>query len=1746
MNTLKTRLQALGAVTTLTLLLSPLGTAAHAAAATPTETTIEQVQGPGAESPLLGSAKKGPLVSVKGRVTYVNTTDGQRKGFFIQTPGTATVAPANGSNGLFIGLTQKTLKFAPTVDRCVTVVGYVNEMGAKNGNRLTRLQDLTEVTVDPAGCAPVTALPLTEVPNDDALEQLEGMLVRPQGDFKVISIADLASHGVLTIAPANNPSTTLLLDDNILNKLSGGPLPFAAEGVTIAEGDTLRFISDVIVDAHGKLRLQALNPVNGATNSPVEIIKDNAQQPPAGGEESPTPNPGGDQGQPGGGEGTGIEPVQPTPEAGITPISQIQGTGFKSTMEKQVVTVKGVVTARYDHGNIDGFYVQTPGTGSAAPTAGSEAIFVYVGKTGLNNLPTLNSCVTVKGTVKEYTGRKKPQPVDYTTQLSDPEVKAATDCAPVTPLALQALPKNDTEAEAIEGMLVKPLQNLVVTDNYNLNTFGNVGLSMTGAVLPQRTDVARPGQEADAVEANNATNFINLDDGASWNYTTKPKDGQVDPRDYQLPFVTKTDPVRLGAKVTFNSGVIYEYRFGWVLQATQPVHGLENSSVSFENNRPATAPAVNGDVKIATYNVLNYFVHLGKDRNCQFYTDRHGNPVSSKSCSVRGAYSQEAFDNQQAKIVTAINKLGADVVGLEEVENSTKFGKDRDFALAHLVTELNKANNGAIKWAYVQSPANVPNNGDFIRTAFIYNADKVKPVGDSQILGDASFNSIARSPLAQKFTPVVTADQTGTDFVVIVNHFKSKRPPEGDSNADQADKGDGQGGWSPKRVEQAAAVANWANTTFAGIPVFMVGDFNSYSKEDAIIKLAELGFNKIPTVGHSYLFQSRVGSLDHAITNAVGMAIVADQTAKVWEINAHEPVALEYSRKNYTASDLYTTDEFRSSDHNPEIFGIKVIKPKDKDETPQPPETTDPAQPNPGSSTDETPQQPPAVAIKPIAEIQGTGAKSPLVDQEVTTKGIVTAAYPTGNLNGFYIQTPGTGAEKNPAASHGIFVYTGHRKVADIPNIGTCVEVTGTVAEFGGKTATEDYEFSTQLTAPTVKTTTGCDQPVVAVVFDKLPASDEEREKYEGMLVAPRGSIVVTDNYNLGQYGSLTLAYSDEALVQPTDKFAPGSAEAIALDEANAAKEVTLDDGSSWNYFFKPKKGSTLDPRASELPYLSPDHPVRVGAKVTFNDNVIFGYAFSSWTFQPTSQVIGVKNAPATFANNRPAVPAVTGDVKVATFNVLNYFTDLGEDQVKCKSYKDRNDNPVGTDKCAVRGAYTKAAFADQKAKIVSAISLLDADIISLEEIENSQRFGHDRDATLEDLVAALNEKMGAGTWKAVASPANIPNNGDAIRTAFIYKPAKVKAEGESLILDHPDFTGVARSPLAQKFVPVVDERHNAKPFVLIVNHFKSKGSVAKGHGEQEGDFDGQGNNNPLRVKQAAALAEFAKANFAEVPTFLLGDFNAYSKEDPIVTLGNAGFEKLTGEGHSYVFKGRSGSLDHVLANEGAKALVSDTGVKVWEINAHEPVMLEYARRNYNVVDFFRADQWRSSDHNPEVFGINVITPKKAIDWTEIGPSEPVWTDAAVNVEKPVYETGQELQATFILSKANAETQVVFYLHSDPVKLGVKDLQVQPNGTVKANVTWKIPANFELGKHDVVVTDLKGKELARAGVTFVKPNTPSVVQPSKDQKSTVKPAVPAPAKKPALPVTGVSAQIMLVVALGALVGLAMVVLRRRY
>nr|WP_233251516.1 ExeM/NucH family extracellular endonuclease [Serinibacter arcticus] len=623
-----------------------------------------------------------------------------------------------------------------------------------------------------------------------------------------------------------------------------------------------------------------------------------------------------------------------------------------------------------------------------------------------------------------------------------------------------------------------------------------------------------------------------------------------------------------------------------------------------------------------------------------------------------------------------------------------------------------------------------------------------------------------------------------------------------------------------------------------------------------------------------------------------------------------------------------------------------------------------------GSTTPPEEETPEPGEVLPIAQVRA------LTSGTVTTRGVVTAAYPVGGFSGYVIQTPGTGGDNaGRTVSDAIFVYSA-ATVGQV-EIGDHVQVTGTVGEFFGlkqiSVASNGAQVLTDEAAPVVPA--AVELPAVA-----------DREAYESMLIAPQGDFTISNTYSTNQYGELGLATGTTPLVQPTQVGRPGSPEAAAAAADNAARAIVLDDGATTNFF---------NNRTQTPPYISTTEPVIVGAAVEFTDPVILDWRNDAWKLNPVSQVTPADTTayPATFENTRTEGPDTVAigdaDLAIASFNVLNYFTTLGANTPGCTSYKDRDGNPVTVNSgCDPRGAWGAADLERQQGKLVDAINAVDASVVGLMEIENSARLGETADEATATLVAALNADAGSAKWDYVPSSADLPaaSGQDVITNAIIFQPAEVVEEGAARALGNQSASGQpfqnAREPIAQEFVPA----DGGESIFVVVNHFKSKGSAGPLPGDADAG-DGQSASNASRVAQATALRDWLPTVTEQGDAVaLLGDFNSYGLEDPLQVLYSDGFTNVEtafdGVGYSYSFSGLSGSLDHVLLNE--VALERATGADIWNINSGESIALEYSRYLNHGTDFFAEGPYRSSDHDPVIVGLtagdDVVVPEGPVD----------------------------------------------------------------------------------------------------------------------------------------------------------------------
>ncbi|MCP4335504.1 MAG: ExeM/NucH family extracellular endonuclease [Gammaproteobacteria bacterium] len=565
----------------------------------------------------------------------------------------------------------------------------------------------------------------------------------------------------------------------------------------------------------------------------------------------------------------------------------------------------------------------------------------------------------------------------------------------------------------------------------------------------------------------------------------------------------------------------------------------------------------------------------------------------------------------------------------------------------------------------------------------------------------------------------------------------------------------------------------------------------------------------------------------------------------------------------------------------------------------------------------------------PISVIQGAGAVSPHVGAtEVVVEAVVVGDFQGSNsLRGFYLQDSDADKDVDSRTSNGIFVFDGAALV-DV-DVGDVVRVQGKVTEF--------FDL-TELTGVSGLAICSRGNALPNATALSLPFSAiEDFERVEGMRVIFPGSLHVTDNFNLARFGKVGLSVGGP-LENPTSVVAPGAA-ANAMQALNDRSRIQLDDGSNVQYPLPPP------------PYFGVDNSLRIGDTVT-DLEAVMSFGFGSYELQPVSTVNFIRNKP-------PGdIPEVSGSLRVVSFNLQNYFTTLDDSGSIC--------GPSASQRC--RGADNAAEFSRQREKLLATISKLDADVVGLVELEND-----DADTAIADLAAGLNAITGSSTFEFVATGTI---GTDAIRVGFIYKPGSVTPRNRALLESSVDARyddSKNRPALAQTFV----DNDSGEVFTLLQNHLKSKGSPCDDADDPDKD-DGQGNCNLTRVNAVLALRDW----LATDPTasgsdkfMILGDLNAYAREDPLAALMSAGYVDLVethvGSGfadgaHSFSFAGQAGRIDHALASPAMAPNVTD--VAFWHINADESKGLDY--NDINQPELYSAHEFRSSDHDPIVIGL--------------------------------------------------------------------------------------------------------------------------------------------------------------------------------
>jgi len=138
------------------------------------------------------------------------------------------------------------------------------------------------------------------------------------------------------------------------------------------------------------------------------------------------------------------------------------------------------------------------------------------------------------------------------------------------------------------------------------------------------------------------------------------------------------------------------------------------------------------------------------------------------------------------------------------------------------------------------------------------------------------------------------------------------------------------------RTAAAQALADWLATDPTGQGTgdksLIIGDLNSYDKEDPIQALEAAGYTDLilkyqGEYAYTYDFDGQLGYLDHALAGPGLVDEVAG--ASPWNINADEPSLLDYTMqfKQPAEDALWAPDPYRSSDHDPVLVGLNLKAP---------------------------------------------------------------------------------------------------------------------------------------------------------------------------------------------------------------------------------------------------------------------------------------------------------------------------------------------------------------------------------------------------------------------------------------------------------------------------------------------------------------------------------------------------------------------------------------------------------------------------------------------------------------------------------------------------------------------------------------------------------------------------------------------------------------------------------------------------
>jgi predicted extracellular nuclease len=578
------------------------------------------------------------------------------------------------------------------------------------------------------------------------------------------------------------------------------------------------------------------------------------------------------------------------------------------------------------------------------------------------------------------------------------------------------------------------------------------------------------------------------------------------------------------------------------------------------------------------------------------------------------------------------------------------------------------------------------------------------------------------------------------------------------------------------------------------------------------------------------------------------------------------------------------------------------------------------------------------VTLTKIHDIQGNGTTSPIAGQNVTTRGIVTGIK-SGSSGGFFIQEPDATVDADPNTSEGIFVFTGST-VPAAAVVGNLVQVNGNVQEFipsADPNQHPETELSGTITASVLSTGNTLPAPATITASDTLVNNLDNLERYEGMRVTVPSLTVVGPTDGTITENSATVSSNGVFYGVVTGVPRPFREAGINISDPVPAPTP----GAT-----PPPNVPRFDENPERIRVDSDAQPgttalnVSAGAVIT-NVTGPLDYGFRTYTIDPDTTLAATNGGPT------PAPTPRANEFTVASFNMERFFNNV----------TDGGESGAPT--------LTTTAYNNRlnKASLIVRTVQRYPDVIGVEEMENL--------STLTDVANKINAD--AVSVDGLSNPNYQPylvegNDVGGIDVGFLVKTTSqldgsprvsvvdVTQVGKDTLFTNPDNSTAPlndRPPLVLRATVARPAAlgGGSVPFTVIVNHLRSLNGVDDTTAGSNGwATEGDRVRNKRRA-QAEFLANLIQSRQTADPTekiITVGDMNAFRVNDGYVdvigtVLGTPApadqvvlaspdlvnpdqtdlVDTLTADQqYSYNFDGNAQTLDHVIVNPNALAIL--------------------------------------------------------------------------------------------------------------------------------------------------------------------------------------------------------------------------------